>query len=160
MRFTILLFFLGISYTSAWSQTVTVVSWSEFESYLTEESDKVRVVNFWATWCGPCVKELPYFQEAHEALSEEGVEIVLVSLDDAGVVDSKVVPFVNRKGITASVMLLDETNYNMFIPKVDDRWSGAIPMTLILDNDSDRRTFLEQELSKEELFEEIDNILN
>lgn len=149
---TLLLLVSGFAFGQT---TVKVIKWSELEEYLAQDSEKVRVINFWATWCGPCVKELPYFQEAHETYGEKGVEIVLVSLDDVEVVEDRVNPFIDRKGLTASVVLLDETDYNMFIPKVDERWSGAIPMTLILDNDSQKRTFFERELDREELFESI-----
>jgi len=159
MRNFVFLLFLGLLSYSATAQ-VTVVKWSELESYLAEESDKVRVVNFWATWCGPCVKELPYFQAAHEKWGDADIEVVLVSLDDVEILDKRVTPFVDRKGLTAKVMLLDETDYNMFIPKVDERWSGAIPMTLILDDDSNKRVFLEKELTQSELFEQIENIID
>lgn len=159
MRNSIFLILFGLFSYSAHAQ-VTVVKWSELESYLAEDSDKVRVVNFWATWCGPCVKELPYFQAAHEKWGAEDIEVVLVSLDDIDIVDKRVVPFVDKRGLTAKVMLLDETDYNMFIPKVDERWSGAIPMTLILDDDSNERVFLEKELTQEELFAEIENIID
>ncbi|HAA12433.1 MAG TPA: TlpA family protein disulfide reductase [Cytophagales bacterium] len=159
MRNLVFLLLFGLFSYSANAQ-VTVVKWSELEAYLAEDSDKVRVVNFWATWCAPCVKELPYFQAAHEKWGSQDIEVVLVSLDDVEIVEKRVAPFVDRKGLTAKVFLLDETDYNMFIPKVDDRWSGAIPMTLILDGNSDKRIFLEKELTQEELFTQIENIID
>lgn len=150
---------LWLSSTS-FAQSVKVVSWEELDQYLHEDTDKVRVVNFWATWCGPCVKELPHFQAAHERWGDTEVEIVLVSLDDVEILEKKVQPFVERKGLTATVLLLDEIDYNMFIPKVDERWTGAIPMTLILDNTTDERRFFEREIDKKELFQEIKSLIN
>lgn len=148
-KFALLAFGLLIG-VAASAQTVTVVSWADLDAYLSKDSKKVRVVNFWATWCGPCVKELPYFQQAHEKYGDD-VEIVLVSLDDVDILDQRVIPFVGRKGLTTQVWLLNEIDYNMFIPKVDERWSGAIPMTLIIDDNSSERKFLERELSQDEL---------
>jgi thiol-disulfide isomerase/thioredoxin len=117
--------------------------------------ENVRVINFWATWCKPCIKELPYFESAHRNYQDKNVEIILVSLDMAEQADSRVIPFLEKKSITSPVVLLDETDFDPIITYVSDQWSGAIPATLIIDR-SGKKEFYEREFEKNEL----DHILN
>lgn len=109
--------------------TLQQLSFADFKPYLHQESDTVHVVNFWATWCAPCVKELPYF----ERLSDEfqPLKVVLVSLDFKNQVESKLIPFLKDHEIRSQVIYLDETNANAWIDLVEPTWSGALPATLI-----------------------------
>lgn len=125
---------------------------------LAKEND-LTVVNFWATWCKPCIAELPYFEEAGKAFANEGVKLLLVNMDFVEVLDTKVKPFLEKRNIQSSVVLLDETDYNAFINDIDESWSGAIPATLFIGKAESRKAFFEKEFSKEALFEEIRNFL-
>ncbi|GAB3662162.1 hypothetical protein GCM10028791_37040 [Echinicola sediminis] len=112
-----------------------------------KESDKLRMYNFWATWCAPCVKEMPYFEQA--GLSDPNLELYFISLDD-GRSPERVSRFLERKAIKSPVYLLDDMDYNKWIDKVNPDWSGAIPATLfILPNGN--RHFHEGQLEPEEL---------
>lgn len=122
------------------------------------ESDTAYVINFWATWCSPCVKEIGYFEELHRSHTPEKVQVILVSLDFPNQLDRRVIPFLQEKQITAPVRLVTELDYNSWINQVDPTWSGALPATLILRKD--KRLFLEKELTKSELFEHVEQILN
>jgi len=116
--------------------------------------DTTYVVNFWATWCVSCVKELPYFEELNEKYSDQAFKQVLVSLDAPKKIDTKVVPFVKKKNIKSEVVLLADGKYNDWIDLVDPRWSGAIPITLLLRGNEKR--FYEQEFhSMEEIETEL-----
>jgi thiol-disulfide isomerase/thioredoxin len=110
------------------------------------------VVNFWATWCAPCIKELPYFQELHDRHSET-VRVVLVSLDFPDQVNSKLIPFIAVRRLSPEVVLLNDTRENEWIPKVDPEWSGALPATLVRRGKD--RIFLEGTVSREELFKTV-----
>lgn len=105
--------------------------------------DTTYVVNYWATWCGPCVKELPYFEELHKKYNGQAFKQILVSLDSPKKVESKVVPFMNKNKIESEVVLLADGKYNNWIDLVDPSWSGAIPITLIIKGD--QKLFYEQE---------------
>lgn len=122
------------------------------------DSDTTYVINFWATWCSPCVKEIGYFEELHRAYMREKLQVVLVSLDFPNQLERRVIPFLHEKEITAPVRLVTELDYNSWIDQVDPSWSGALPATLILRKD--KRLFLEKELTKSELFEHVEQILN
>jgi thiol-disulfide isomerase/thioredoxin len=123
-----------------------------------QESDTTYVINFWATWCSPCVKEIGYFEELFLAHQESKVKVILISLDFQDRVDRQLLPFLKERSLTAPVMLMTDLDYNSWIDRVDPSWSGAIPATLIYNRE--RRIFLEQELSREELFEYVNQISN
>ncbi len=110
---------------------ITVVDFEGFQEHIAKKSDKVLVVNFWATWCVPCVKELPYFEEAYDHYSGTDVEILLVSLDFEHQIESRLIPFIEKKGLRPEVIVLDDPDANAWIDKVDPSWSGAIPATFV-----------------------------
>lgn len=94
-----------------------------------EPADTTYVVNFWATWCKPCVQELPAFDSL--AMENKKVKVLLVCLDFKEELDKKVNPFLKKKKIGAECVLLDEINGNDYIDKISPQWSGAIPATLV-----------------------------
>lgn len=145
---------LGSTTTSV-AQSVSVVKFEAIRKLLNRSSDTTYVINFWATWCKPCVSELPSFERLREATRQHKVKIVLVSLDFMADLSTKVTPFVQKRQMKNVVWLLNETDYNLFIEQVDRRWSGAIPATLIFNNHSRKRKFFEKELSFETLAREL-----
>ena len=139
-------------------QEVQEIGVEELTRVLSNESDSTYVVNFWATWCSPCVKEIGYFEELHRNYRESGLKVYLVSLDFPNQVDRRVVPFLKDKDITAEVLLMTNLDYNSWIDRVDPSWSGSIPATLIYRKD--RRIFLEKELTRSELTMHVNQMLN
>ena len=131
---------------------IEVFNFDQLESFLSSNTDKTLVVNFWATWCKPCIKELPYF-EAIQTKYKSDVRVILVSLDFSDKLESQLIPFVTENAIQSQVVLLDDPYENEWIPKVDSTWSGAIPATLIL-NDN-KRIFYEKSFTQEELEDEL-----
>jgi thiol-disulfide isomerase/thioredoxin len=110
-----------------------MIKFPELQQMLNNHGDTLLVVNFWATWCNPCVAELPHFIELAKDYSDKKMKVIFVSLDFKREFESKLLPFVKAKNIQSPVFLLDEPDYNSWIDKVDVRWSGAIPATLIID---------------------------
>lgn len=129
---TIALVVLGTLVLEAQDDRVAVYStFEELQPLFDQANDTTYVVNFWATWCKPCVKELPYFEEAVQAYKGQPVKIILVSLDFPKQVDSRLMPFIREHELQAEVVVLTDPDANSWIPKVADEWSGAIPATLV-----------------------------
>ncbi|MGB3774163.1 MAG: TlpA disulfide reductase family protein [Leeuwenhoekiella sp.] len=110
--------------------TIEILDFKGLSPLLHKQDDTLRVVNFWATWCKPCVAELPAFAELQETYQDKQLKIYYVSLDFPSQMDKKLIPFVEKHDMT-NVILLDDPKSNTWIPLVDDFWSGAIPATLI-----------------------------
>ena len=146
-----LLFFSLLLTTPVFSQRVTVVKFPELQKRLSQPTDTTYIVNFWATWCAPCVKELPSFEQVRTAYARKKVKVLLISLDYASQVDRKVRPFVQQRGLKAEVLVLNEPDPNEWLEKVDAKWSGALPFTLIFNNKTKQRATFERELTKAEL---------
>ena len=125
------------------AQSVPVIGLDDLETRLENGADTTFVVNFWATWCGPCVKELPYFEVLEKANSRDAFKVLLVSLDFVNQLDSKVVPFVEKKKLVSEVVLMDEDRPNEWIPRVSEKWSGALPATLFVNTQKKTRHFHE-----------------
>lgn len=135
-----------------------IYNFYEFEPLLNKQDDKIYVINFWATWCAPCIKELPYFEALNDIYESKKVEVLLVSLDFPKQYDSKLKPFIIKNELKSKVVALNDVDSNTWIPKVDKDWSGAIPATIIYNNN--KRMFYEKSFNLEELKTEVDKFLN
>lgn len=146
----VLFFALWLAQPAA-AQQVRVVKLPALQQLLAQPADTTYVVNFWATWCGPCVAELPHFERLRTQYAGRNVRVVLVSLDFASQLDKKVKPFVQRQKLASAVWLLNEPDPNAFIDKVDPKWSGALPFTLVYNNARKQRRSFEKPLTAAEL---------
>ncbi len=157
MRSFLLIILISCSLLSS-AQEIKVIKLADLEKRIRNQSDTTFIVNFWATWCVPCVKELPDFDSIHKVYTGKKVKVLLVSLDFKEELQSKLIPFIQTKNIVAETVLLDEVNGNYFIPKISTFWSGAIPATLILNNNKKVDHFFEKKLDYEFLKKEIELI--
>jgi thiol-disulfide isomerase/thioredoxin len=137
--------------TATFGQKAEVIKLTKLRQLIDTRTDKILVINFWATWCGPCVKELPLF----EKLNLEGrsdVKVTLVSMDlDLDPNPDKVYRFIERKNIRSEVLMLDEKNPDEWIAKIDNSWSGALPATIVINQRTGKRKFIEKELHEGDL---------
>jgi thiol-disulfide isomerase/thioredoxin len=125
---------------TVFSQNITKVKITEVEEYI-KNSDHPLVVNCWATWCAPCIEEIPYFMETVKKYKDQQVELLLVSLDFPTSYPSKIQELINRKKFEATFFWLNETNADYFCPKIDPKWDGTLPSTLFVNNKSGYRQF-------------------
>lgn len=135
-----------------------VYNFQQLEELLLIEDEAIHIVNFWATWCAPCIKELPYFEALAEKYKADNVTLLLVSLDFPRQYETKLMPFIKEKQLKAQVVALNDLDMNTWIPAIDSTWSGAIPATLIYSKD--QRKFYEQSFNYESLEAEIKTFLN
>lgn len=141
------------------AQDVPVYKIDQLLNRIHNNSDTVYVVNFWATWCKPCVAELPAFEQLSEEHRDLPVKVLLVSLDFKEDMHTKLMPFLKRNSYTCEVVLLDESNGNVFINQVSEKWSGAIPATLFTTTNRSRQVFLEKKLNIETLRAQVSELL-
>ena len=138
-------------------KSVKSYTYNELKPLLEKNDGKTYVVNFWATWCGPCVKELPAFEKLKKEYENKNVEVLLVSLDFPKQIDKRLIPFINRKQIQSKVVLLDDVNEDVWIKAIDSTWSGALPATLIYN--TKERKFFEASFDYEKLETELKSFL-
>jgi thiol-disulfide isomerase/thioredoxin len=135
--------------------SINAYDFDRLEYFLKKQNDTTYVVNFWATWCVPCVEELPYFEKLNAEYKADKVKVLLVSLDMHKMIESKLIPFMKEKQLKSDVVLLRDPDADSWIPKVDSTWSGAIPATVIYNKD--KRKFYEKSFTYAELESEIKN---
>ena len=137
-------------------QEVEVVKFADLQKKMLQAEAPLTVFNFWATWCGPCIKELPHF----DALETENknIKVYLVSIDFQNELE-KVKKFVAKKSLQTNVLFLDEKDPDDYMGKVSQEWTGAIPATLFV-TDLGKTYFHENAFTKEELEKIIKKYLN
>lgn len=137
------------------AQKPAVYKINDLTKRIFNNSDTTYIVNFWATWCKPCVAELPEFEKVHNEYKSKKVKVLLVSMDFKEELDKRLKTFLDKNHYTAEVVLLDEVNGNDFINKISESWSGAIPATLITRKNRSYNQFFEKKLTYEVLTEQI-----
>jgi thiol-disulfide isomerase/thioredoxin len=147
MRTFLLIYLSLISYSL--SAQVKLLTLDELDKRIAVGKDTTYVVNFWATWCGPCVAELPNFEKLRVANLKKPVKVLLISVDFKSKLQKEVIPFVVKNQLKAEVFLLNETDQQKYIERVDPKWTGAIPATLFVKQKN--RRFYEQEFTEKQL---------
>lgn len=135
--------FIGYSVSA---QQVKKVKIEEIEEII-QKSDHPVVISFWATWCLPCIHEIPYLQETVKKYEDKKVELVLVSLDFKESFPAVIETFVKKNQYQASFYWLNETNADRFCPLIDAKWDGSIPATLFVNNKTNYRKFFDRQLT-------------
>lgn len=154
LRLLFSVFFI-LAYTSfsnlITGQDIKQIGVPELEKILKNPENKLFVINFWATWCAPCVKELPVFENLAGKYDRNKVSFILVSLDFPSQVDKQLKPFLKKNKISLEVAHMTDLDYNSWIDKVDPSWQGNIPATLLLNNSRKVHHFYPGELDEAEL---------
>ena len=141
---------LSIFTSAAYGQTIESVKLADLQKIIHSSSERTLVINFWATWCAPCIKEIPLFEKLHKESKE--VDVLLVSMDyDLDPNIQKVEKFQSRKKIQSRILFLMESDPNAWIEKIDKRWSGALPATLVINSKNGKREFVQGELEEGDL---------
>lgn len=133
------------------AQKIEKIGTAELEKILASQENKLHVVNFWATWCPPCVTELPYFEKLSKEYQGKDVKFILISLDFPSQIESRLIPFLKKNKIAADVRVMTNIDYNSWIEKVDAGWQGNIPVTLFFNNAKRTRYFHPSEVTEKEL---------
>lgn len=138
--------------------SIEKISSTDLEAYITQ-SDHPLIISFWATYCTPCIKEIPYIQFTVDSFKNQKVELLLVSLDRRAYYPAEIAAFARKSGYTARILWLDETDPGYFCPKVDSRWTGGIPSSLFINNGTHYRRFFDRQLTEAQVGLEIKKML-
>ena len=144
---------LAIAFTNS-AQQVKKVKIDEIEQII-QKSDHPVIISFWATWCIPCIHEIPYFQETVKKYENKDVELVLVSLDFKESFPNVIESFIKKRNFQASFYWLNETNADHFCPKIDPKWDGSIPATLFVNNKTNYRKFYDRQVTPMQVEAEV-----
>lgn len=139
----------------SFAQQIPVWKITDYEKYVSSSKDEVLVINFWATFCKPCVAEIPSFIAVTNKYKEAKVKLVLVSLDLRSEYPAKILSFAKKHTFNAAIVWLNETNADYFCPKVDQKWSGSIPATIMINTKTGYRKFVEEEMTPKEFEKEL-----
>lgn len=120
-----------------------------------DTNDSVLVINFWATFCGPCIAELPYFHSITNKYKKQNVKLLLVSLDFKEYYPKRIRDFANKRKYTAEIVWLDEERPDEFCPRIDPEWTGSMPATLFINKKTGYRKFVEAEMKPEDVEREV-----
>ncbi|WP_295841273.1 TlpA disulfide reductase family protein [uncultured Apibacter sp.] len=163
-RFYAIIFFilsLGIGKAQKLASTdsiknIKVIAFSDLKEIIKKNDDKLLVVNFWATWCMPCVMEIPTFMKINEKYKNNvGYKMVLINLNQVENIEF-VKKFIKKYSISTEVYLINDLkNIEEWIPSIDPSWAGSIPATAFYKK-SIKILFKERSLNEKEL----DSIIN
>jgi thiol-disulfide isomerase/thioredoxin len=158
MRHLLVILFFACAFGVQAQQQAEIIKLKQLQDLIQAKGEHIKVINFWATWCAPCVKEMPLFEKL--AQDRKDVQVTFVSMDlDLDPDPAKVHKFVARKKIQSQVVILDEENPNSWIELIDKDWSGALPATIIVNSKTGQRKFIERELHEGELEKLIAEVL-
>ncbi|MGX5817462.1 TlpA family protein disulfide reductase [Chitinophaga lutea] len=158
MKRWLLLLMLSLSLQSP-AQQVRRIDLAGLEAAL-QHPDTALVVNFWATWCGPCIREIPWFEKQAKAWKNKPVKFIFISLDLEDAYPGAIQQFIRKHRMQSAVLWLDESNANKYARFLDPRWEGSIPATLFIHDKRRYRQFVEGELSEKELQQALHAMLD
>lgn len=141
------------------AQTVPVVNLQQLQSMYIQDNDTTYILNFWATWCVPCVEELPYIEKLNEEYKDKKLKIILASMDGENHLEDRLIPYLQKNQLKSKVVLFSEPKPNNWIPIFDPDWSGAIPATIVRNGKLGKQEFFEKKFEEGELEEVLKNYL-
>ncbi len=135
---------------SFFTNAQSVAAWKikDVANYYSKGNDSIYIVNFWATYCKPCIAEIPYLQNISNRYKYQKVKLLLVSLDLPTFYPGKIESFAKKNNFTADIVWLNESDADYFCPVIDKKWSGAIPATIIVNTANGYKKFIESEMSE------------
>lgn len=158
MKLITLLLFVAVITTTA-AQNITEVKMADVVQLINQPNDTTYIVNFWATFCKPCVQEMPGLLKLAEKYKGQKVTLLLVSVDLPSFYPKRIASFVATQKWNASIAWLNETNADYFCPMIDSSWSGAIPATVVVNAKRGYKKFWEGDVSERMLNGELKNIV-
>jgi thiol-disulfide isomerase/thioredoxin len=141
------------------SKLVQPIDENGLQQLIAQARGNVVLLNFWATWCEPCVEEFPALIKISQQFQPQGLQVVFVSIDEPEDIGSKVLPFLKAQGVVLRTYIKRTKDDEAFINAIDVKWSGAIPATFIYNTDGTLVQRLVAQQSFEKFAEAIQPLL-
>jgi thiol-disulfide isomerase/thioredoxin len=138
---------------------VAVISVEQLHDLIRRDSGNVVLVNAWATWCQPCIEELPRLARLSKEYAEKPLRIILVSADEAELAATSVKKTLTGAGIVLQTYLVAGGGDEYFINSMSPKWSGALPTTFLYDKQGGLRKLLTGKQSYEKFSAAVDTLL-
>jgi len=142
------------------SRFMTLTDFEEFEAVLATEKGNVLLVNIWATWCKPCVHEMPGLEKLHQNYQGKGVKVVTLSLDEVAKADSLVVPYWDSMHFSMDNYLIATPDQGSFVNKIDPLWIGLLPTSFIFNPEGKKIETVTGALSYNSFEKKVLKVLN
>ncbi len=142
------------------SQPLTQVSAEGLRAVLDRSAGQVVLVNFWATWCGPCLKEIPVLMELQAELANERFVLIPVSLDEPGSGEVLVTPFMDRHFPGFTSYITQEWDRDDLVSVIDNGWNGVLPTTYLLNRDGSVAQRLQGKFTKAQFLAAINPLID
>lgn len=114
-------------------KTVEPISAAEFRQLLAHHKGKVILVNLWATWCAPCLKELPELAKLQEQYRDKGLQVLAVTLDEPNLLETRVKRTWHERAASLPAYLQTEVSSDKFVSVIDPAWAEIMPTNYVLD---------------------------
>jgi len=112
--------------------TLDLIDEAGLKALLKNDTDKVRLVNVWATWCGPCVVEMPEFVNINRMYRNRDFEFITLSADKPDKKD-KALSILKQKQASSKNYLFNSEDKYKLIEAIDPEWQGALPYTMLIE---------------------------
>ena len=142
MFFVSIFFLINCQSQKEVQTNVALIDSAKFQNIISNNNGSVLVVNVWATWCLPCVEEMPDLVEITDFYESESVKIIGISIDYPEEIQSKILPFIKNNKLNFPIFVNDFKNDEALINFLNEKWSGAIPATFIYDKTGVQKEFL------------------
>jgi thiol-disulfide isomerase/thioredoxin len=140
------------------SQTIQKVKISDVKKMI-DTSQSPLIVNFWASWCKPCVEEIPWFEKIVSENKNSGIKLLLVSLDFEDDYPKALTNFVKKKEYKSEVVWLNETDANYFCNVINKKWEGNIPASVFVNNKKQFYEFIGNQVPEPKLKQVIQKLI-